>query len=213
MALLDETRQKLSKYKKDYKIIVRTSQTIDSSRGNIFLLTAERVLEYDNLPQIDILILDEFYKLSNLRGDNRSSVLNNAFLKVMKNKACQFYLLGPNIDAVSKEFLEKYSAEFYYTKYSLVTTNEINKFDEVKIRRGNKVLEDDLFTVLDNISGQTLIFCASPSTARNLAFQYARHLNSIVNHKLLELTHARRLDAEAVAALSDCGITLEVEEG
>ncbi len=183
LALLDETRQKLSKYKNDYKIIVRTSQTIDSLRGNIFLLTAERVLEYDNLPQIDILILDEFYKLSNLRGDNRSSVLNNAFLKVMKNKACQFYLLGPNIDAVSKEFLEKYSAEFYYTKYSLVTTNEINKFDEVKIRRGNKVLEDDLFTVLDNISGQTLIFCASPSTARNLAFQYARHLNSIVNHR------------------------------
>lgn len=31
--------------------------------------------------------------------------------------------------------------------------------------------------------------------------------------KLLELTHARRLDAKAVAALSDCGITLEVEEG
>lgn len=31
--------------------------------------------------------------------------------------------------------------------------------------------------------------------------------------KLLELTHARRLDAEAVAALSDCGIKLEVEEG
>lgn len=31
--------------------------------------------------------------------------------------------------------------------------------------------------------------------------------------KLLELTHARRLDAEAVAALSDCEITLEVEEG
>lgn len=31
--------------------------------------------------------------------------------------------------------------------------------------------------------------------------------------KLLELTHARKLDAEAVAALSDCGITLEVEEG
>lgn len=26
-------------------------------------------------------------------------------------------------------------------------------------------------------------------------------------------THARRLDAEAVSALSDCGIKLEVEEG
>lgn len=31
--------------------------------------------------------------------------------------------------------------------------------------------------------------------------------------KLLELAHAHGLDAEAVAALSDCGITLEVEEG
>lgn len=31
--------------------------------------------------------------------------------------------------------------------------------------------------------------------------------------KLLELAHAHGLDVEAVAALSDCGITLEVEEG
>lgn len=30
--------------------------------------------------------------------------------------------------------------------------------------------------------------------------------------KLLEITHAHGLDAEAVAALSDCGITLEIEE-
>lgn len=31
--------------------------------------------------------------------------------------------------------------------------------------------------------------------------------------KLLELAHAHGLDAEAIAALSDCEITLEVEEG
>ena len=176
LALLDETRQKLSKYKNKYKIIVRTSQLPDTVRGNIFLLTAERVLEYIDLPEIDFLILDEFYKLSNNRGDNRSSVLNNAFLKVMKNKNCQFYLLGPNIDDVSQEFKEHYNAEFYHTNYTLVSTEEINKYNEVSIRQGNKVDESDLFKILDKTEEQTLIFCASPSTARKLAFAYCRHL-------------------------------------
>ena len=34
----------------------------------------------------------------------------------MKNKNCQFYLLGPNIDKVSEDFLAKYNAIFYQTK-------------------------------------------------------------------------------------------------
>lgn len=177
LALLDETRQKLSKYKKNYKIILRTSQLQDTARGNIFLLTAERVLEYPNLPAIDILIIDEFYKLSNLRGDNRSNVLNNAFLKVMRNEKCQFYLLGPNIDGVSVDFLNKYDAEFYRTDYSLVLTEETNKFAELKPKRG-KIKEEDLFAILDDQNEQTLIFCASPATARKLAFAYGRHLEN-----------------------------------
>lgn len=176
LALLDETRQKLSKYKDKYKIIVRTSQSADLTKGNIFLLTAERVCEYVDLPQIDFLVLDEFYKLSNNRGDNRSSVLNIAFLKVMKNKHCQFYMLGPNIDSVSQEFKKKYNAEFYHTDYTLVSTEEINSYNEVQIRKGNKVKESNLFEILDNIKEQTLIFCASPSTARNLAFAYYKHM-------------------------------------
>ena len=177
LALLDETRNKLRKYKRDYNIIVRTSQPYATNKGNIFLLTAERVLEYKNLPKIDFLILDEFYKLSNVRGDNRSNVLNNAFLKVMKNKDCQFYLLGPNIDSVSEDFLSKYNARFYHTHYSLVNTNVVDKYNEVKTLR-TKVREDDLFAVLDSVSDQTLIFCSSPNTARNLAFKYAEHLGT-----------------------------------
>ena len=176
LALLDETRQKLNKYKDLYKIIVRTTQEFDTRKGNIFLLTAERVLEYNNLPSIDFLILDEFYKLSNLRGDNRSNVLNNAFLKVMSNRNCQFYLLGPKVDKVSQAFLQKYNAELYQTNYTLVSTETIDKFNEVEIRRGNKVKEEDLFKILDGIEEQTLIFCSSPQTARNLAFSYSNYL-------------------------------------
>lgn len=174
LALLDETRQKLNKYKDSYKIIVQTNQTVSNDKGNIFLLTAERVLEYTDLPNIDFLILDEFYKLSSTRGDNRSNILNNAFLKVMKSKHCQFYLLGPNIDSVSDEFLKKYNAKFFKTRYTLVNTNVFDKYDHVK-KSKTKVSEEDLFNILDNISEQTLIFCSSPSTARKLAFQYAKH--------------------------------------
>ena len=67
LALLDETRRKLKKYSDAYKIIIKTSQSYSNEKGNIFLLTAERVLEYVNLPQIELLILDEFYKLSSDR--------------------------------------------------------------------------------------------------------------------------------------------------
>lgn len=96
----------------------------------------------------------------------------------MHNVNCQFYLLGPNIDSVSSEFLEKYNAVFYQTDYSLVLTEEVDKFDEVKIKRGNKIDENDLFAILDTQKEQTLIFCASPTTARKLAFEYARHLEN-----------------------------------
>jgi len=178
LALLDETRQKLSKYRDEYKIIVRTSQEYSSEKKNIFLLTAERILEYENLPTIDFLVLDEFYKLSNLRGDNRSNVLNNAFLKIMKNQNCQFYLLGPNIDRVSEDFLTKYNAVFYQTNYSLVSTDTVDKFQNVTVRTGNKVEEEDLFKILDIMDEQTLVFCSSPATARKLAFAYCRHLEN-----------------------------------
>ena len=57
-----ETRLKLKKYADDYKIIVRTSQPYSEDKRNLFLLTAERVMEYEPLPQIDFLIIDEFYK-------------------------------------------------------------------------------------------------------------------------------------------------------
>lgn len=177
LALLDETRKKLRNYSSNYKLIVKTTQQCSSDKGNIFLLTGERVLEYPDLPPIDLLILDEFYKLSADRGDNRSNVLNSAFLKVMRNKDCRFYMLGPNIDKIPEGFKEKYDAEFFITQYSMVATEEIDKTNEVKTKvKGKKIDEEDLFKTLDELDDQTLIFCSSPQTARKLAFGYKNHI-------------------------------------
>ncbi len=175
LALLDETRRKLKEYSETYKVIVKTTQPFSEDKGNVFLLTAERVLEYPNMPTIDLLILDEFYKLSNQRGDNRSSILNTAFIRIMKNPNCRFYMLGPNIDAISDGFVEEYNAVFYKTNFSMVLTEEENLYDTVHTKRGNKVSEEDIFKVLDSLEQQTLIYCSSPATARKLAFGYCNH--------------------------------------
>lgn len=179
LALLDETRIKLKNYSQSYKVIVRTSQEFSKDKGNVFLLTAERVLEYQNMPEIDLLIIDEFYKLSKQRSDNRANILNIAFLRLMKNPNCRFYLLGPNIDRISDGFVQKYNAEFFKTNYSLVYTEEDNIHESVKLQRGGKVCDEDVFSVLDKIEDQSLIFCASPHAARKLAFAYCKHLSDI----------------------------------
>lgn len=176
LALLDETRRKLKVYSDRYKIIVKTTQVYSEDKGNIFLLTAERVLEYPNMPPIQLLILDEFYKLSNKRGDNRSSILNIAFVRLMKNPECKFYMLGPNIDSIPEGFVEKYSAVFYKTQFSMVLTESEDQYENVKIQKGGKVAEEDVFEILDAVDEQTLIYCSSPSAARKLAFSYCTHL-------------------------------------
>ena len=40
-------------------------------------------MEYDPMPPIDLLVIDEFYKLSLRRIDERADTLNNAFLKIV----------------------------------------------------------------------------------------------------------------------------------
>jgi len=172
LALLDETRKRLKKYSDSYKIIVRTSQEASSEKGNLFLLTAERVMEYNELPKIDFLIIDEFYKLSATRDDERSDVLNNAFHLLLTRDSVKFYLLGPNIDGISEGFAQKYNAIFYKTDYSLVEQNIIDKYSENFGVQGQKKenKKKALFELLMELKDeQTLIYCSSPSSARKLS--------------------------------------------
>ena len=183
LALLDETRKKLKKYRELYKIIVRTSQESSEEKGNLFLLTAERVMEYQNLPHIDFFVIDEFYKLSAQRDDERSDVLNNAFYKLLQqNSAPQFYLLGPNIDGISEGFVEKYNAIFYKTNYSLIENKTIDVYskheDKFSKPRKYKVFkEEKLFELLLDLKDeQTIIYCSSPSKVRELAEKFSLFL-------------------------------------
>ena len=182
LALLDETRRKLMKYDDRYKLIVRTSQEPSIEKGNLFLLTAERVNEFKNLPRIDLIIIDEFYKLSAKRDDERADSLNNAFNYVLKTFNPKFYLLGPNIDSISEGFTEKYNAIFYKTKSSLVDTKSIDIYSEhkdyfdkpIKFKEYKENILFDLLISLQN--EQSIIYCSSPARVRYLSSQFLKYL-------------------------------------
>ena len=182
LALLDETRRKLKKYQNHYKIIVRTTQKQSIDRGNIFLLTAERVMEYKDLPKIDFFILDEFYKISARRGDERSDALNNSINLLLNKHKSKFYLLGPNIDGISPGFAERYNADFYKTNYSLVDTKSIDYYTKYKDFYGVKgkkkeFKEQKLFELLYELKDeQSIIYCSSPARVRYLSVKFKEYL-------------------------------------
>jgi len=184
LALLDETRRKLLNYNDSYKLIVRTSQKPSIDKGNIFLYTAERVNEYQEFPNIDFLVIDEFYKLSGIRDDERSSSLNNAFHFLLKSFNPKFYLLGPNIDGISTGFVEKYNAVFYKSEYSLVDSRSVDIYSDHKGEfgtRGKKATykENVLFDLLSSSElsqEQTIIYCSSPNRVRKMAKKFTEYL-------------------------------------
>jgi hypothetical protein len=191
LALVDETRKKMLKYNGEYNIVVRTSQNPSLEKGNIFLFTAERVCEYHQFPNIEFLVIDEFYKLSGTRDDERSSALNNAFHFLLKSFNPKFYLLGPNIDSISPGFTEKYNAIFYKSDFSLVTAKENNIYtlhkNEFGDRGPKKVFkENKLFELLFELKEeQTIIYCSSPIKVRKLAKAFMNFLKTkehSINH-------------------------------
>ena len=182
LALLDETRKKLKEYKQ-YNIILSTKQH-PSIEKNIFLFTGERVVEYQNFPMIDFFILDEFYKLSLKREDERAYVLNQAFYKLL-NMTKNFYLLSPPIESVSEELQKKTGAFWKKTNYNTVVVEEIKLNKNKKMKAIER--ETFLFQLLSKLKNeQTLIYCSSPNKATKLAQNFYYYFNKQVINKELD---------------------------
>lgn len=101
IALADETRRRLNKKfaKNGYKII--TTQNVElNSEYNILIFPQERAISYANsLVNIDILIIDEFYKASISYDKERAPILLKAILELSR-KSKQEYFLAPNISEI-----------------------------------------------------------------------------------------------------------------
>lgn len=161
LALIDETRKRLSRFKEQYKIITHSTQEV--LEKNIFILTQERVIEIIKDVDIDFFVIDEFYKIQTTEQDqDRSVILNQAFYKLLK-KGGQFYLLGPNIENINnKVFPPSVEYLFIRTDYKTVITEKV----KVDTREG---AENALLKLCKSLREPTLIFCSSPKSANKVA--------------------------------------------
>ena len=164
IALIDETRKRLSKFKDLYKIITHPSQSY--SNKNVFILTQERAIEMIPNIDVDFFVIDEFYKLNFQNTDQdkeRCLVLNQVFYMLVKKNA-QFYLLGPNIEEVTRKLLDNIEFKFIKTDYKTV----ISEHHNVNLKKREEAITR-LIELASSLEEPTLIFCQSPASANRVA--------------------------------------------
>lgn len=155
LALIDETRRRLARFSRHYKIVTQVSQVPE--KQNIFIFTAERANVYEQFPHIDFFVIDEFYKIGALTEDRKRTVaLNQAFYKLAKGGA-QFYLLGPCVKEIPDGFEQRFECRFYRTRFATVASEE----KRISVSGDNEMAA--LCELVESLKGEpTLIFCKSP---------------------------------------------------
>jgi hypothetical protein len=160
LALMDETRRRLSHLSYRYKIITHGTQT--QSARNLWVMTQERMLELGVPQNLDFFAIDEFYKLDPSHSDERSNQLNILLWQLLETGA-QFYMLGPNITALSSETAHRLRATFITTGFSTVAT------DIERVHSSKESLPDDLALACQEVGSGTLVFCSSPGRTHKVA--------------------------------------------
>lgn len=161
LALVDETRRRLMRFRDRYKLITHLTQ--EPAERNIFVHTQERVIANAHITSVDFFVIDEFYKLQIDEvgeGGERAVLLNHAFYRLAK-QAKQFYMLGPNINELPDGFGANYRCSFIRTDFSTVAS------DTHLVPEGT----DDvtrLKKLVPQLTGPTLVFSGSVKGARKL---------------------------------------------
>lgn len=160
LALIDETRRRLARFGDFYKIVTHPSQA--PGEQNVFVMTQERLLDLETLPDTDLFIVDEFYKLDARRDSERSTLLNTAFHRLWRSGA-QFLLLGPNIQGVTEQLPAGFRATFVHTDFRTVAA------DVVRVNSARSAERELLIQTLDGLDGASLVYCRSPKRAQDIA--------------------------------------------
>lgn len=162
IALIDEVRRRLSRlngeYKLGYKVITHPEQA--QGERNIFVLTQERVLEAEELPELGIAVIDEMYKLSLEQDADRGPILNEALYKLQKLTK-QLYLLGPNVGTIS-DLPEDF-------KHHVIPSNDSTVAVDVTVVERTEDEREDLIGICRQLQEPTLIFVKSPARANEIA--------------------------------------------
>ena len=121
LALIDEYKRKIIRKYRDvfgrYRIFtnLNSEKNYDEYEYKMFIVTHDRVLEetsFDRIDKIDLLVIDEVYKLDKRGDDSRKLVLNFAYYYLVQ-KSEKHILLAPFISGVDNlDQLEKHPVLF-----------------------------------------------------------------------------------------------------
>lgn len=136
LALVDEYLKKLIRKYTDifqnYRVYTQIDpeKIYDFESNNIFILTHDRVVQensYEIIKKIDLLVIDEVYKLETDKENDRVLVLNMAYYYLAQT-ASRYILLAPFIGNIENIDLLEKKPVFYNTEYSPVV-NEVLQVD------------------------------------------------------------------------------------
>lgn len=164
VALIDEARRRLSRVSA-HKVISHVGQAV--AERNLFVLTQERYLEFGEMPNPNLFIIDEFYKLSDGGSDDRARLLNHAFYRLYQTGA-QFYLLGPNVGGLAEPVVR-------HLDCTVIDSHDTTVAVDIHHRMTGPA-EARLYAVADEVQGASLVYCSSPERAEKIAALLAGHL-------------------------------------
>ena len=160
IALTDETRRRIcNKFSSNYNII--TTPEVSLGERNIFIFPQERVFGYiDKIDDIDILIIDEFYK-AEASSDERSSILLKAILE-LSGKAKQRYFLAPNISSLEYSPFTK-GMEFVPVEFKTVVTEYHHDYKGFDLDNREDDKKNRLLSIINETKTKSLIYAGSYS--------------------------------------------------
>ncbi|MBI1200866.1 MAG: DEAD/DEAH box helicase [Rhodopseudomonas sp.] len=171
IALLDEFRRRIERrFGDSFHLAMYHSQAAPSDKNVIFLGTQERLINRTDLGQLDLAIVDEFYKLDPTRQDDRSSTLNAAVYQLL-NRSEQFFFLGPNIETVRVTSDSRWKFEFLHTRFATVA---VDTYDLRSVGDKENRLTEELNR---RENWPALVFISSPDRANQLAERLAESEN------------------------------------
>lgn len=166
ISLTDETRRRIhQKFSTEYKVITTTD--CELAERNIFIFPQERANSYlGTIKEIDILIIDEFYKASVKYDKERAPSLIKAILKFSKISK-QKYFLAPNIKHFSSTILQDDIEFIERLDFNTVFLDVIELHKEINGDLEKKT--NALVSILQKDLSKTLIYVASYSQIDNVS--------------------------------------------
>lgn len=167
VALIDEVRRRLVRFTPRYNLITHPSQEV--SERNIYVLTQERFLELPEEPDVDLFMIDEFYKLgSHNPDDQRMSMLNIAWNRLRATGA-QYYLTGPNVDSLAEALDSSLRESLYVSGYRTVA---VDIEDRSYVPDDDRI--EDMASYWAGLDGSTLLFVSAPARAERTAVEVSQ---------------------------------------